>query len=223
MAISIEDYELNTVYITGGGYTNQAFTGLSRDTLGYNEVVWGASLTRSNTFALENIDDVDIGVVPQCTLVFKYLDIETFIILQSLLRERHLIVNYFDMDLGQRVTHEMAITGNERKKFYSRGSSLVGVQDFTIKLVGTNRDSEMLDVTVTYDLNGGTSDSDYDEETYTQSDQITIASGSDITPPDDSSYLLEWNTSADGTGQHYAPNTSITIWSDLTLYAIYSS
>ena len=220
MAISIREMELNTVYITGGGYVNKAFTGLSRDSIGWNEVVWGASLTRSNTFALENIDDVDIGLVPQCTLVFKFVDIDNFIIIQSLLRERHLIVNYFDIDLGKRVTHEMAITGNERKKIYSRGNAIVGVQDLTIKLVATNRDNELLDCTLSYDLNGGTSTGDYEPQTYTQSDQVTIADGQDISYS--GGHLVEWNTKADGTGQHYAPNVSITIWADLTLYAIYS-
>lgn len=220
MAISIRDNELNAVYITGGGFVQKKYTGLSRDTIGWNETVWGASLTRSNTFALENIDDVAIGQVPQCTLVFKYLNMETFIEIQKLLRERHLIVNYFDMDLGKRVTHEMAITGNERKKFYSRGNALLGVQDFTIKLVGTNRDREVLDCTLSYDLNGGTSLGDYDTQTYSQGDQVAISSGQDITH---AGHLVEWNTKSDGTGQHYAPNTTITIWTDLTLYAIYSN
>ena len=219
MAISIRENELNAVYITGGGFINKKFTGLSRDSMGWNEVVWGANLTRSNTFSLENIDDVDIGQVPQCTLVFKYMSIETFIEIQALLKERHLIVNYFDMDLGQRVTHEMAITGNERKKFYSRGNALMGVQDLTIKLVATNRDRELLDCTVSYDLNGGTTTSDYSPTIYSQSEQVEIASGIDVFKS--GYHLKEWNTKADGTGQSYAPNTSITIWNSLLLYAIW--
>lgn len=219
MAISITDQELNAVYITGGGFVNKKYTGLSRETMGWNETVWGANLTRSNTFALENIDDVDIGQVPQCTLVFKFINVETFIEIQTLLKQRHLIVNYFDIDLGHRVTHEMAITGNERKKIYSRDSSIIGIQDFTIKLVGTNRDRELLDCEVSYDLNGGTSSGDYDTQTYSQGDQVMIADGQDIVH---AGHLVEWNTKADGTGQHYAPNTTLTIWNSLTLYAIYS-
>ena len=216
MSIYVND--INTVYITGAGYTRKAFTGIGRDSMGWNETVWGATLTRSNTFSLENIDDVEIGQVPQCTLVFKYMKIEDFIVMQRLLRERHLIVDYFDFDLGERVTHEMAITGNERKKFYSMKNYINGVNDFTIKLVGTNRDFEYVDKTITYMPNGADSGSQKDV-TKTVTTQVTLDDGSDYTKS--GYHIKEWNTKADGTGQTYGLSASITLWQDMTLYAIW--
>ena len=218
MSILVND--INTVYITGGGYTRKAFTGLGRDSMGWNETVWGGKLNRSNTFALENIDDVNIGQVPQCTLVFKYMKIEDFIIMQQLLKERHLIVDYFDFDLGQRVTHEMAITGNERKKFYSMRNYINGVSDFTIKLVGTNRDMEYVNLTITYMPNGATSGSQK-STSRTITEQVTLDNGSDFTKT--GYHIKEWNTKADGTGQSYGLNASITLWQNLTLYAIWEA
>ena len=216
MSIFVND--INTVYITGAGYTRKAFTGIGRDSMGWNETVWGATLTRSNTFSLENIDDVEIGQVPQCTIVFKYMKIEDFIVMQRLLRERHLIVDYFDFDLGERVTHEMAITGNERKKFYSMKNYINGVNDFTIKLVGTNRDFEYVDKTITYMPNGATSGSQK-SVTNTITSQVTLDDGSGYTKT--GYHIKEWNTKANGTGQTYGLSASITLWQDMTLYAIW--
>lgn len=216
MGIYVDD--INAVYITGAGYTRKAFTGLGRDSMGWNETVWGGKLNRSNTFALENIDDIDIGQVPQCTLVFKYMKIEDYIVMQKLLKERHLIVDYFDFDLGQRVTHEMAITGNERKKFYSMRNYINGACDFTIKLVGTNRDFEYVDKTITYMPNGATTGSQK-VENYQVTQQVTIDNGSEFSKT--GYHLKEWNTKADGTGATYGASQSITLWQSLVLYAIW--
>ena len=70
MSIYVED--IGKVYITGAGYENYPFT-TGRDSIGWNETVWGGKLNRSKKFTLENIDDVEIGQVPQCTIVFKYI------------------------------------------------------------------------------------------------------------------------------------------------------
>ena len=215
MSIRISD--INVVYITGAGYVRKAFTGLGRDSMGWNETVWGGTLTRTNTFALENIDDVEIGQVPQCTLVFKYMKMEDYLIMQKMLKERHLIVEYFDFDKGERVVHEMAITGNERKKFYSYRDYVNGVNDFTIKLVGTNRDSNMLDVSITYYANGGTGS--IEPTSHSVTDQVTLSNGEGISKS--GYHLKEWNTNPSGNGSSYLPNSSITIWGSLILYAIW--
>ena len=90
MSILIED-NVNKVsitgYIEGEGTVTKTFTNLGRESVAWNETVWGGNLTRTNTFALENIDDVEIGQVPQLTLVFKYMKIEDFIVMQKLLKQ----------------------------------------------------------------------------------------------------------------------------------------
>ena len=213
--IYVED--INTVYITGAGNIRHAFTGVGRDSIGYNEVVWASSLTRNNEFALQNIDDVDFGYVPQLHLHFPYMNMDEFIVLQSLLRERHLIVDYFDTDLGQRVTHEMAITKNERKKIYSLRNYINGVYDFSVNFVGTNRDVEQLQVAVSYNANGGSGS--IETKTYSKTDQVTISDGTGMSRS--GKHLASWNTEADGTGESYLPGLSITIWKSLNLYAIW--
>ena len=216
MGIFVED--IGKVYITGAGYVERPFT-TSRDSIGWNETVWGGKLNRSNTFTLENIDDVEIGQVPQCTITFKYLKIEDFIVLQELLRERHLTVKYFDIDYGEWVTHEMAITGNERKKIYSRGKNILGMQDLTIKFVGTNRDADYSEKTITYSSNGHTG-ADIDK-TYDVGDQINTLTEQESGFSWSGHSIASWNTKANGTGKTYLLGQSITIWKDMTLYAIW--
>lgn len=216
--IYVED--INTVYITGAGYIRHAFTGVGRNSIGYNEVVWASNLTRSNTFELSNIDDVDFGYVPQCQLHFPYMNIDEFLILQAMLRERHLIVDYFDVDFGKRVIHEMAITKNERKKIYSLKNFVDGVYDFTVNLVGTNRDESVLQkCTITYNANGG--EGAIASHEYTYSSQATLSDGGGFKRS--GYHLARWNTSADGTGSSYLPKASITIYNDLPLYAIWEA
>lgn len=216
MSILVND--IGKVYITGAGYTEYPFV-TSRDSIGWNETVWGGQLNRSRKFTLENINDVEIGQVPQCTIVFKLLKIEDFIILQELLRERHITLKYFDIDYGEWVTHDMAITGNDRKKIYSYGRKIIGMQDVTVKFVGTNLDNEYVDKTITYKANGGTG-SDV-EETYAVGDQVTTLNESESEFVKSGYSIASWNTKADGTGKTYLLNQSITLWKDLTLYAIW--
>lgn len=216
MAIKVND--IGKVYITGAGYQDYPFT-TSRDSIGWNETVWGGNLNRSRKFTLENIDDVDIGQVPQCTITFKFLKIEDFIILQELLKERHILVRYFDIDVGDWVTHDMAITGNERKKIYSFGKSIIGMQDLTIKLVGTNLDKKYAQKSITYKANGG-SGSDV-SNTYDYASQVVTLDEDDSGFSKSGYSIASWNTKADGSGKTYLLNQSITLWNDLTLYAIW--
>ena len=79
--IKVDD--LNTIYITGGGVVNHPFRGISKNSaMGWQEVVWGASLTRSSSFSLQNIDDIDIGTVRQVEITFPIMNVEDFTILQ---------------------------------------------------------------------------------------------------------------------------------------------
>ncbi len=214
----IKDGDLDSVYFTGAGYTRKQFHGISRESqLGYYETVWAASLTRDNTFALNNIDDVDIGKVARLNLVFPIMLMSDFLILQELLTQRHIIVDYFNVDLGHRVTEEMAITGNERKKLYAYGQTLVGMRDVTISLVGTNREQEKSKITITYNANGGSGE--VSPLTTSYANQIEIDSGSSLT--NGTKHITTWNTKADGTGKSYLPNLSLTVYENLDLYAIW--
>ncbi len=223
--IGVQDDDIDKIYITGDGFIRKEFKGISRESqLGYYETVWAASLNRDNTFAFNNIDDVDIGRVARVNVIFPIMKTQDFIDLQALLRQRHVEVNYFNVDLGRRVTEEMAITGNERKKLYTYGSNIVGMQNVTVNFVGTNRRFDAQGnlikeeaVTITYNANGGSGS--IEPLTTEYSNQIKIDSGNSLS--NGTKHIKWWNTMADGSGKSYLPNLSLTVYENLTLYAIW--
>lgn len=224
---AIEVENLDTIYITGGGYINKAFKGVGRNSAwGRDEVVWQANLSRSSSFAMTNIDNIGIGSVSTVEIIFPLINMEDFIALQKILHERHCIVNFFNVDLGKRQTKEMAVSGNERKMLYNRGNTLLGMRNVTIKFVATNRKIEEdtdykigVVLPISFNPNGGVGTA-YTEDTLEYGDQFELP-GDVFT--NGNLYLAYWCTSSDGNGERYLPGQSITIWKSLTLYAIWGS
>lgn len=230
--IEIED--LDTIYITGGGFINKAFKGISNGSAwAWDEVVWNANLSRSSSFEMTNIDNIGMGIVTNLEIKFPLLNMQDFINLQSLLHERHIIVNYFCVDDGQRHTKEMAITGNERKKIYNRGTDILGMREVVVKMVSTNRvldDNEYkigqdLDITYYSQVRNSSSGiyewQEVDADNSQYGSQYIIRTDEGLTY--ENYHLKEWNTKQDGTGQKYLPSLSITMWKPLILYAIWES
>lgn len=210
--------DLNTIYITGGGEIRYPFRGISNNSpLGWQEVVWGASLTRSSSFSLQNIDDIDIGTVRQVEITFPVMNVADFKVLQKILHERYCIVDAFYVDDMQRHTCEMAITNNERKRLYSFGSSILGMRNVKVKFVATNRDDQDIGTTrtITYKPNGGSGSEIVVEHSFGSQVEIkpidTFSKGS--------SRIAKWTQNADGTGYAYLPSQKVTMTSNLVLYA----
>jgi len=218
---SIDTQDLDTIYITGGGYINYAFKGISRESaMGWEEPVWGGDLTRSTNFVLSNIEDVDFGLVARVEVSYKYMNAQDYLVLCEIAKQRTCVVNYYSRDLGQRVTQEMAFTGNELKKLHTYGAKYLGGLDISIKLVATNRDRENLiksTCTITYDNNTGSGT--IDSQSAVWSNVVILSDGTAFTKTGYS--LKEFNTKADGTGWSYLPNQHITVFKDMTLYAIW--
>lgn len=224
-ANKINAEDLDTIYITGGGFVRRAFKGVSRDSAwGWEEPVWGGDLTRSLDFILTNIEDVAYGLVARCEISYKYMNVQDYIDLMKISKERVVTVNYFNRETGKRVTQEMAFTGNELGKLYAFGVDYLGTQDVKIKLVATNRENADLiksTITITYNANGGTGT--IDNQTAKYSDNLTLADNENDVMTKSNAHIKQWNTKADGTGSAYGLGQSITCWKDLTLYAVWEA
>ena len=216
---SITTEDLDTIYITGGGYVNYPFKGISRDSaMGWEEPVWGGELTRSLDFVLSNIDDVDFGLVARCEISYKYMNIQDYMALCRISKQRVCTVNYFNREKGERVIQEMAFTGNELSKLHTLGKQYLGVEGVSIKLVATNRDKVNIinsSKTISYLANGGTGSINTQNAKW--SDNIKLSDGTGFTFTN--KHLVGWNTKADGSGWAYLPNQHITVFENLTLYA----
>ena len=215
---------LDTIYITGGGYVRYPFKGISRDSaMGWEEPVWGGDLTRSQDFVLSNIDDVDFGLVARCEVAFKYMNEQDFLVLRQIAKQRVCTVDYFNKDLGKRVIQEMTFTESELGKLYNYGFTIYGNTNISIKLVATNRDKTGIIASgydIQFNANGGVLNFDTSEFLgvgYTANIKLPGASGFTHT----SKALQYLCVNADGTGAKYLPNQNITVFDNLTLYAIW--
>ena len=223
-ANAIEIEELDTIYITGGGYIRYPFKGISRDSaMGWYEPVWGGELNRSMDFVLSNIDDVEFGLVARCEVVFKYMNEQDFIALRQIAKQRVCVVDYYNKDLGDRDEREMAFTETELGKIYNYGSTIYGKTNVSVKLVGTNRDRVgIIDgkYSITFNANGGSMTVDtskFTDKGYTSN--IKLPSASEFTHP--TLALQYFAINADGSGGQYLPNQEITLFDNMTLYAIW--
>lgn len=217
--------DLDTIYITGGGFIRRAFKGVSRDSAwGWEEPTWGGDLTRSLDFVLTNVEDVAYGLVARCEISYKYMNVQDYIDLCRIAKERVVTVDYFNREKGERVTQEMSFTGNELGKLYAFGTEYIGTQDVKIKLVATNREKAGLiksTITISYDNNGGAGT--IESQTAKWSDNIVLSDNENDVMTKTNAHIKQWNTKADGTGSAYGLGQHITCWKDLTLYAIWEN
>ena len=214
--------QLDTIYFTGAGYVDYPIKGISRDSaLGWEEPVWGGELTRSTDFVLTNILDVDYGLVARLEVSYKYLNVQDYIALCKIAKERVCNVTYFNYEKGEWVVNqEFAFTKQEKSKLYAFGTEYLGLLDVSVKLVATNRDKVGLinrDFTITYNANGGSGT--VASQSAKWGDNLDIATSSGLSYSGKT--FKEWNTQADGLGGHYMPNQHKTMWENMTLYAIW--
>ena len=228
---------MGTIYLTGAGYYEYPFVGISPESkFGWQEMVWKKSPNRGSSFAFTNMDDIDVGLVARCEISIKYMNYNDYMVLRQFARQRHFEVKFFDVDDGIWITREMYFTESSLTKLLTLKQSLIGVLDTTLKLVGTNRDMESVEYTVTYNAtditsnNSGTGTVNITPQTYPRGDQVDIASN--VTPPT-GKHLKYWVTvdSNKNITGYYLPSSasslggealySITLWQNLDLYPIW--
>lgn len=243
-ANKINAEDLDTIYITGGGFVRRAFKGVSRDSAwGWEEPVWGDDLTRSLDFILTNIEDVAYGLVARCEISYKYMNVQDYIDLMKISKERVVKVDFFNRETGKRMTREMAFTGNELGKLYAFGAEYLGTMDVKIKLVATNRENANLIKTkfsVTFNANGGTiTDKGTTMSSYSKSvnysDSIRTLDKEETYTEDSTTYtrtvkrdgynLAYWATkdTQGNFNRFYEPDQNITIWEAMDLYAVWEA
>lgn len=144
------EYPLDTIVVDGEIFDKIGYEMLETA----NSMTYVESPSRANSGAMY-IEEMDSFIVPQCKVGFKLIDTERYIALKRLLLERkEHVVNYFDVDFGERVTHKMYVEADSLKKFFSRGSRVIGVQNYSVNFIGLNTDDEQY--SVQYNANGGT-------------------------------------------------------------------
>ena len=216
--MAIIDNELDVVKINGEPFKGIGYNGL----LTVNTKTYKKSPVRSGDGSIPNINDYATFIVPRADINFKYMTIEDYQRFCTAITPNEFNVEYFDKQKGQRVVHKMYVAPEEMTKIYNVGTSVIGVLDYKVSLIGTLNSIELL--TVYYDPNGGTGEWTGDPNEYlTQgflNQQIKIREGDYLTKG--TKVFSHWNTKEDGTGFTYLPNTIIPLTTNVILYAIYS-
>ncbi len=218
--MAIIDNELDVIKINGEPFKGIGYNGL----LTVNTKTYKKSPVRSGDGSIPNINDYATFIVPRADINFKYMTIEDYQRFCTAITPNEFNVEYFDKQKGQRVVHKMYVAPEEMTKIYNVGTSVIGVLDYKVSLIGTLNSIELL--TVYYDKNDGEGEWEGDTDEYlTQgylNQKIKIRDGYYLTAPSPSLVFSHWNTKADGTGTTYLPNTIVPLTSNLTIYAIYA-
>lgn len=203
---------------------NEYFNGIGyQGLLTVNTKTYVESPSRSNDGSIANINDHDVFFVPRCKLNFKYFKIEDY---QRLLNEvsgkNEFPVEYFDKQTGTMVSFNMYIEPEEMAKLYNVGTSIIGVLDYEVSLIGTRNNLPVY--TVTYYKNASSSDQTVvgNTESAEYGTSIVVKDGGDVTPPTGYTFVC-WNTKRDGSGLNFYSNNTNAVFSDLSLYAQWSA
>ncbi len=218
----VEISDIDTIYITCAGYTNYPFAMAVRESgLGWTEPTWSSQLNRSvGDFVLTNIDTVDFGLVERCEMNYRFMTLTDYKVLCEMTKQRTCTVNYYRKDIGQRVTQEMAFTDNEYGSIYYVNKKIFGMTNINVKLVATNRDKVNLikqSHTVTFNNNGGSG----------TAAPKSIVYGGVVKMPEQTIFtktgkvLAGFNTDNTNSTVEYLPEQTVTLYNDMTLYAVW--
>lgn len=202
------------------------------------------SPVRSNSGTIGNLDSYPSFLTPHLQINFGLMSIDSYRTMMKLLQSKNEFkVTCYDVVNDIDVTHNMYFATEQMPKLFTIASSLsgsnpyvelLGVQDYTIELIGTNTGVTMLDIT--YNLNvpsGATWDGN---TTITRELPINLIQdvgavftvgnnnydAAEITFGDTYRFLC-WAENAEGTGIRYIDRNEYRFTTNKTLYAQWSA
>jgi hypothetical protein len=208
------------------------------------------SPTRSSDGSIPDLDTYAWFVTPHLKIDFSMMSIEAYRKIMKMLRSKNeFTVTCYDVVEDKNVTHNMYFATEQMPKLWTIAKALnggkpwvelIGVNDYTVELIGTNTDFESY--RVTYDLNipsgvtwAGNNRAYVDVPANIANDigaviynGVTDDSGNknyvnieSITFGEEYSFL-KWCETADGNGLSYLPNNAYLFTENKTLYAIWT-
>ena len=191
---------------------------------------------RSNDGSIPDINQYATFLTPRLIINYNMMDVEDYRKLMLLLQSKNeFTVTFYDIVLDKRVTHKMYAAPSQMPAIYQRYLMVLGIQDHTIELIGTN--NGVGSYTIAYDYNLPPTS----WESETTSRQVIAKNVSDIIGGINASYTYDgntyplnseftkeligsyvfqgWNTKQDGTGFTYIDGDAYFVHSNMTLYA----
>lgn len=104
---------------------------------------------RSQDGSIENLDDYTTFLTPRLIIKYNMMNIEDYRTLMTFLKSKNTFqVTCYDIVADRRVTHEMYFANPQMPIIYQRYLAALGVQDYTIELIGTNKKNEEIKFTL---------------------------------------------------------------------------
>ena len=95
---------------------------------------------RSQDGSIEDLDNYTTFLTPRLIIKYNMMNIDDYRNLMTLLKSKNAFnVTCYDIVADRRVTHEMYFANPKMPVIYQQYLSALGVQDYTIELIGTNR------------------------------------------------------------------------------------
>lgn len=224
--------DIDKVVIDGDTFTNY----------GDFQFVWEKSYvkspSRSNSGAIDNLNSQAYFITPHLIINFAIMSIDDYrAIIKKDLEKNEFVVECYDPIYNKKIKVKMYFATPQMAKLHTiartrfNGTAweefveLVGVQGYTVELIGTNNDLDF--VSVVYHLNPpadtGVADQTIGEEDVYRGEEIIIGQSANIFVKEtfNNKYVFtKWNLKSSGGEQgNYITGTSYTINNDLVLYA----
>lgn len=202
------------------------------------------SPVRSNSGSIDNLDSYASFLTPHLQINFGLMSIDSYRTMMKLIQSKNeFTVTCYDVVNDIDVTHKMYFATEQMPKLFTIARSLsggnpfvelLGVQDYTIELIGTNSGVSMLNIT--YDLNVPSGATWAGNRTVVRElpQNLTQDAGAVFTVGDnnydateitfgDRYSFLRWTENADGTGLVYLNREEYRFTMNKTLYAQWSA
>jgi uncharacterized repeat protein (TIGR02543 family) len=188
------------------------------------------SPVRSGDGSISNLDSYVWFLTPHLKVDFSLMSIDSYRTLMKLIQSKsEFVVTCYDVVNDKDVTHNMYFATEQMPKLWAiaralngaKWTELLGVQDYTIELIGTNTDLDTVSVIYHYNPPSG-SDTTVGSDSVPKGSEIIVGDIATFKDEAPSGYKFkQWNSEADGTGTVYTDGFAITLNESLVLYAIW--
>lgn len=187
---------------------------------------------RSDDGTINDLDSYSTFLTPRLIIRYNMMDIDDYRKLMKKLKTKNaFMVTCYDIVEDKRVTHEMYFATPPMPIIYQQYLMTLGIQEYTIELIGTNR-KPLYNIYYDFNLPPQNTLSFTLTEPYFENQAMLNANylvGNIYVDELDETleYLLEsdgyilrgWNTKKDGTGFMYKDSTRYYMSKDIVLYA----
>lgn len=178
---------------------------------------------RSSDGTIENLNSYSTFITPHLKIDFSMLSIDSYRkIMKMLYEKREFIVKCYDIVYDTITENKMYFTTEEMPKLWAIARALngeqwvelLGVQDYTVEMVGTNASLET--VNILYYDNDKENGVLIADASQVENKNTEVIIGYDFTPPSPYKFTGVW---LDKDGKKYKNGDVITVISELKLYA----